>query len=164
MQQRQRPKTRRQPEASRISTESRGRSAAEKTAEKRAEKTAEEAKCNQNIRAGTHEAVRRELVAKNPGGGVGGQLDGHREEKRRDPKKTRRAEEAERDPERTEVTGEEDPLPKSDPESIEPDFQEAKHIRYYIGRYRSISKGYTFTCNQDKGISSQRRRSTWSYI
>ena len=108
MQQRQRPKTRRQPEASRRSTESRGRSAAEKTAEKRAEKTAEEAKCNQNIRAGTHEAVRRELVAKNPGGGVGGQLDGHREEKRRDPKKTgsqRGAEEAERDPERTEVTG-----------------------------------------------------------
>ena len=79
MQQRQRPKTRKQPEARCRSTESRGRSAAEKTAEKRAEKTAEEAKCDQNIRAGTHEAVRRELVAKNPGGGVGGQLDGHRE-------------------------------------------------------------------------------------
>ena len=77
MQQRQRPKTRKQPEASRRPTESRGRSAAEKTAEKRAEKTAEEAKCDQNIRAGTHEAVRRELVAKNPGGGVGGRRGGH---------------------------------------------------------------------------------------
>ena len=30
------------------------------------------------LRAGTHEAARRELVAKNPGGDVGGQLDGHR--------------------------------------------------------------------------------------
>ena len=35
------------------------------------------AKCDQNIRAGTHEAVRRELVAKNPGGGVGGRRGGH---------------------------------------------------------------------------------------